>query len=72
MSVASDETRARRAAKRVGLSVRKQTLPSSPYGPAAVVYRLIDPFNGVVVHDNILSTPTDVVEFCRNFSPPRH
>jgi hypothetical protein len=70
MSIASDEARARRAAKKVGLAVRRVKAPNSPYGPP-VHYVLLDPLNRTVVHHFLIS-PTEVMEACKSFTPPRH
>jgi hypothetical protein len=72
MGIASEETRARRAAKRVGLSVRKQTLSPTPYGPAAPVFSVVEPLTGEVVQD--FFTPWDagvLQELCSSCSRPR-
>jgi hypothetical protein len=68
MSIASEEARARRAAKEVGLSVRR-VKTSSPYGPP-VHYVLFEPSSKAIIHD-FLATPADVVEACKSFTPPR-
>jgi hypothetical protein len=58
-------------APNLDLSVRKRTFPAKPYGPASVVYELIEPFSGATVHHFLLS-PIDVMEACKSFTPPRH
>jgi hypothetical protein len=68
MSIASDEARARRAAKKVGLAVRRVKALSKPPG---VHYVLFELSSKAIIH-HFLTTPADVMEACKNFTPPRH
>jgi len=56
------EARAEWAAKRVGLAVRRHR---STFG--GIHYEVIEPLSKEVVH-SFLIMPTDVVEFCAEFS----